>query len=74
MSLFVQQGAAALVQLMMFLFFSFPAAKKAKKTHRPLKKQMSSPNFQRKEKPEKVRVPPHPVSVSSWRNVVYLDI
>uniref|UniRef100_A0A8C4DPR1 SANT and BTB domain regulator of CSR n=1 Tax=Dicentrarchus labrax TaxID=13489 RepID=A0A8C4DPR1_DICLA len=30
------------------------AAKKAKKTHRPLKKQMSSPNFQRKDKPEKV--------------------
>ncbi|KAM3605893.1 uncharacterized protein V6R79_006743 [Siganus canaliculatus] len=29
------------------------AAKKAKKTHRPLKKQMSSPNFQRKDKPEK---------------------
>ncbi|XP_071337519.1 SANT and BTB domain regulator of class switch recombination isoform X2 [Trachinotus anak] len=29
------------------------AAKKAKKAHRPLKKQMSSPNFQRKEKPEK---------------------
>uniref|UniRef100_A0A3Q1AYA9 SANT and BTB domain-containing protein n=1 Tax=Amphiprion ocellaris TaxID=80972 RepID=A0A3Q1AYA9_AMPOC len=30
------------------------AAKKAKKAHRPLKKQMSSPNFQRKEKSEKV--------------------
>ncbi|CAI5653322.1 unnamed protein product [Oreochromis niloticus] len=29
------------------------AAKKAKKTHRPLKKQLSSPNFQRKEKSEK---------------------
>ncbi|KAM3605895.1 uncharacterized protein V6R79_006743 [Siganus canaliculatus] len=34
------------------------AAKKAKKTHRPLKKQMSSPNFQRKDKPEKVSVRP----------------
>uniref|UniRef100_I3J4D5 SANT and BTB domain regulator of CSR n=1 Tax=Oreochromis niloticus TaxID=8128 RepID=I3J4D5_ORENI len=30
------------------------AAKKAKKTHRPLKKQLSSPNFQRKEKSEKL--------------------
>lgn len=30
-------------------------AKKAKKAQRPLKKQMSSPNIQRKEKPEKVR-------------------
>uniref|UniRef100_A0A7N6BPC2 SANT and BTB domain-containing protein n=1 Tax=Anabas testudineus TaxID=64144 RepID=A0A7N6BPC2_ANATE len=30
------------------------AAKKAKKAHRPLKKQMSSPNFQRKERAEKV--------------------
>ncbi|XP_037638885.1 uncharacterized protein KIAA1841 homolog isoform X1 [Sebastes umbrosus] len=29
------------------------AAKKAKKAHRPLKKQMSSPNFQRKDKAEK---------------------
>ncbi|XP_053292473.1 SANT and BTB domain regulator of class switch recombination isoform X2 [Pleuronectes platessa] len=29
------------------------AAKRAKKAHRPLKKQMSSPNFQRKDKPEK---------------------
>uniref|UniRef100_UPI0037E95BB1 SANT and BTB domain regulator of class switch recombination isoform X2 n=1 Tax=Semicossyphus pulcher TaxID=241346 RepID=UPI0037E95BB1 len=29
------------------------AAKKNKKTHRPLKKQLSSPNFQRKEKQEK---------------------
>ncbi|MED6234853.1 hypothetical protein ATANTOWER_004878 [Ataeniobius toweri] len=29
------------------------AAKKAKKLHRPLKKQLSSPNFQRKEKSEK---------------------
>ncbi|XP_063347714.1 SANT and BTB domain regulator of class switch recombination isoform X3 [Pelmatolapia mariae] len=29
------------------------AAKKAKKAHRPLKKQLSSPNFQRKEKSEK---------------------
>ncbi|MEQ2266250.1 hypothetical protein XENORESO_005110 [Xenotaenia resolanae] len=29
------------------------AAKKAKKPHRPLKKQLSSPNFQRKEKSEK---------------------
>ncbi|TKS85227.1 hypothetical protein D9C73_020116 [Collichthys lucidus] len=29
------------------------AAKKAKKAHRPLKKQVSSPNFQRKDKPEK---------------------
>ncbi|PWA26031.1 hypothetical protein CCH79_00001408, partial [Gambusia affinis] len=29
------------------------AAKKAKKTHRPLKKQLSSPNFQRKDKSEK---------------------
>lgn len=29
-------------------------AKKAKKAQRPLKKQMSSPNIQRKEKPEKV--------------------
>ncbi|KAI3362938.1 hypothetical protein L3Q82_011612 [Scortum barcoo] len=29
------------------------SAKKAKKAHRPLKKQMSSPNFQRKDKPEK---------------------
>ncbi|XP_028278602.1 uncharacterized protein KIAA1841 homolog isoform X2 [Parambassis ranga] len=29
------------------------AAKKAKKAHRPLKKQMSSPNFQRREKSEK---------------------
>ncbi|XP_054886269.1 SANT and BTB domain regulator of class switch recombination isoform X3 [Poeciliopsis prolifica] len=29
------------------------AAKKAKKTHRPLKKQLSSPNFQRKDKFEK---------------------
>ncbi|XP_074532714.1 SANT and BTB domain regulator of class switch recombination isoform X2 [Halichoeres trimaculatus] len=31
------------------------AAKKNKKTHRPLKKQMSSPNFQRKEKHEKTQ-------------------
>uniref|UniRef100_A0A3P9CPJ0 SANT and BTB domain regulator of CSR n=1 Tax=Maylandia zebra TaxID=106582 RepID=A0A3P9CPJ0_9CICH len=30
------------------------AAKKAKKAHRPLKKQLSSPNFQRKEKSEKL--------------------
>uniref|UniRef100_A0A3B5Q192 SANT and BTB domain regulator of CSR n=1 Tax=Xiphophorus maculatus TaxID=8083 RepID=A0A3B5Q192_XIPMA len=30
------------------------AAKKAKKPHRPLKKQLSSPNFQRKDKSEKV--------------------
>ncbi|MEQ2200342.1 hypothetical protein XENOCAPTIV_027926, partial [Xenoophorus captivus] len=30
------------------------AAKKAKRPHRPLKKQLSSPNFQRKEKSEKV--------------------
>ncbi|KAK5606857.1 hypothetical protein CRENBAI_014725 [Crenichthys baileyi] len=30
-----------------------PAAKKPKKLHRPLKKQLSSPNFQRKEKSEK---------------------
>ncbi|XP_042290344.1 uncharacterized protein KIAA1841 homolog isoform X1 [Thunnus maccoyii] len=29
------------------------AAKKAKKAHRPLKKQVSSPNFQRRDKPEK---------------------
>ncbi|KAG7999894.1 hypothetical protein GBF38_001965 [Nibea albiflora] len=29
------------------------AAKKAKKAHRPLKKQVSSPNFQRKDRPEK---------------------
>lgn len=34
--------------------FLFPAAKKAKKSQRPLKKQMSSPNFQRKDKAEKV--------------------
>ncbi|XP_076017041.1 SANT and BTB domain regulator of class switch recombination [Genypterus blacodes] len=31
------------------------AAKKAKKASRPLKRQVSSPNFQRKEKPEKVQ-------------------
>ncbi|KAM9804322.1 SANT and BTB domain regulator of class switch recombination-like [Neosynchiropus ocellatus] len=31
------------------------AAKKAKKTQRPLKKQVSSPSFQRREKPEKAR-------------------
>uniref|UniRef100_A0A3B4YBB6 SANT and BTB domain regulator of CSR n=1 Tax=Seriola lalandi dorsalis TaxID=1841481 RepID=A0A3B4YBB6_SERLL len=30
------------------------AAKKAKKAHRPLKKQISSPNFQRKDRPEKL--------------------
>uniref|UniRef100_A0A665TKP7 Si:ch211-189k9.2 n=1 Tax=Echeneis naucrates TaxID=173247 RepID=A0A665TKP7_ECHNA len=34
--------------------FKKQAAKKAKKAHRPLKKQMSSPNFQRRDKPEKV--------------------
>uniref|UniRef100_A0A665TKP3 Si:ch211-189k9.2 n=1 Tax=Echeneis naucrates TaxID=173247 RepID=A0A665TKP3_ECHNA len=33
--------------------FKKQAAKKAKKAHRPLKKQMSSPNFQRRDKPEK---------------------
>ncbi|XP_069030876.1 SANT and BTB domain regulator of class switch recombination isoform X3 [Embiotoca jacksoni] len=33
--------------------FRKQAAKKAKKVHRPLKKQMSSPNFQRREKAEK---------------------
>uniref|UniRef100_A0A8C5GAS9 SANT and BTB domain-containing protein n=1 Tax=Gouania willdenowi TaxID=441366 RepID=A0A8C5GAS9_GOUWI len=32
------------------------AAKKARKPPRPLKKQMSSPSFQRRDKPEKVRV------------------
>ncbi|XP_038572963.1 uncharacterized protein KIAA1841-like, partial [Micropterus salmoides] len=45
------------------------AAKKAKKTHRPLKKQVSSPNFQRKDKPEKSRDnTPFTVSVqkSKW--------
>ncbi|XP_061600711.1 SANT and BTB domain regulator of class switch recombination isoform X2 [Cololabis saira] len=31
------------------------AAKKAKKIHRPLKKQLSSPNFQRREKPDKAQ-------------------
>lgn len=36
-----------------FVFLS-PAAKKAKKVQRPLKKQMSSPNFQRRDKAEKV--------------------
>uniref|UniRef100_A0A3P8UKZ4 SANT and BTB domain regulator of CSR n=1 Tax=Cynoglossus semilaevis TaxID=244447 RepID=A0A3P8UKZ4_CYNSE len=34
--------------------FKKQAAKKAKKTNRPLKKQLSSPNVQRKDKPEKV--------------------
>lgn len=34
--------------------FLSPAAKKAKKVQRPLKKQMSSPNFQRRDKAEKV--------------------
>lgn len=34
--------------------FLCQGAKKAKKAQRPLKKQMSSPNIQRKEKPEKV--------------------
>ncbi|CAI5653323.1 unnamed protein product [Oreochromis niloticus] len=47
------------------------AAKKAKKTHRPLKKQLSSPNFQRKEKSEKSQTrdnTPFTVSVqkSKW--------
>ncbi|XP_041645797.1 uncharacterized protein KIAA1841 isoform X2 [Cheilinus undulatus] len=47
------------------------AAKKNKKTHRPLKKQMSSPNFQRKEKAEKAQTrdsTPFTVSVqkSKW--------
>nr|XP_020478953.1 uncharacterized protein KIAA1841 homolog isoform X2 [Monopterus albus] len=45
------------------------AAKKAKKAHRPLKKQMSSPSFHRKDKPEKTRDnTPFTVSVlkSKW--------
>ncbi|XP_039904593.1 uncharacterized protein KIAA1841-like [Simochromis diagramma] len=46
-------------------------AKKAKKAHRPLKKQLSSPNFQRKEKSEKSQTrdnTPFTVSVqkSKW--------
>ncbi|XP_024916417.1 uncharacterized protein KIAA1841 homolog isoform X2 [Cynoglossus semilaevis] len=35
--------------------FKKQAAKKAKKTNRPLKKQLSSPNVQRKDKPEKTQ-------------------
>ncbi|KAM8851552.1 SANT and BTB domain regulator of class switch recombination isoform 6-T6 [Synchiropus picturatus] len=47
------------------------AAKKAKKSHRPLKKQVSSPNLQRREKTEKLRCrdnTPFTVSVqkSKW--------
>ncbi|CAJ1066919.1 uncharacterized protein KIAA1841 homolog isoform X1 [Xyrichtys novacula] len=47
------------------------AAKKNKKIHRPLKKQLSSPNFHRKEKPEKTQTrdsTPFTVSVqkSKW--------
>ncbi|CAN9499579.1 unnamed protein product [Ophioblennius macclurei] len=47
------------------------AAKKAKKSHRPLKKQMSSPNFQRKEKADKTQTrdsTPFTVSIqkSKW--------
>ncbi|XP_035771343.1 uncharacterized protein KIAA1841 homolog [Neolamprologus brichardi] len=57
--------------LHLILFFCFPAAKKAKKAHRPLKKQLSSPNFQRKEKSEKSQTrdnTPFTVSVqkSKW--------
>uniref|UniRef100_A0A671VJR6 SANT and BTB domain regulator of CSR n=1 Tax=Sparus aurata TaxID=8175 RepID=A0A671VJR6_SPAAU len=45
------------------------AAKKAKKAHRPLKKQMSSPNFQRKDKTEKTQTRDNtPFTVSVQKN------
>lgn len=45
------------------------AAKKAKKTHRPLKKQLSSPNFSRREKSDKAQMKDStPFTVSVQKN------
>lgn len=65
--------AASVFRSHVFFFFCFvfvfSAAKKAKKAHRPLKKQVSSPNFQRKDKPEKVsqRLCSCLLEITQWR-------
>lgn len=57
MAAFDQQGAAD-VRVILFLLFLFVAVKKSRKAQRPLKKQISSPNFQLKDKAVKVSQKP----------------